>query len=78
MFKYLKNIGYVESKLSVDHISLLKKYIKNRSKKPKIGKCVAFPGHLPHFVEPNTSDKRIILSTNLEYFPKDEKYIKNV
>ena len=46
--------------------------------KPKIGKCVAFPGHLPHFVEPNTSDKRIILSTNLEYFPKDEKYIKNV
>ena len=46
--------------------------------KPKIGRCVAFPGHLPHFVEPNPSDKRIILSTNLEYFPKDEKCLKNV
>ena len=35
--------------------------------KPKIGGCVAFPGHIPHFVEPNTSDRRIILSSNLEY-----------
>ena len=35
MFKYFTNIGYLESKLSVNHTSLLKKYIKNRSKKPK-------------------------------------------
>ena len=35
MFKYFKNIGYLESKLSVNHMSLLKKYIKNRSKKHK-------------------------------------------
>ena len=39
--------------------------------KPKIGGCVAFPGHLPHYVEPNYSDKRITLSTNLEYFQKN-------
>jgi len=35
--------------------------------KPKIGGCVSFPGHMPHFVEPNISDKRIILSSNLEF-----------
>ena len=35
--------------------------------KPKIGGCVAFPGHIPHFVEPNKTDKRIILSSILEY-----------
>ena len=35
--------------------------------KPKDGGCVAFPGHIPHFVEPNPSDNRLILSTNLEF-----------
>ena len=34
---------------------------------PKDGGCVAFPGHIPHFVEPNPSDNRLILSTNLEF-----------
>ena len=44
--------------------------------KPKIGGCVAFPGYMPHFVEPNTSDKRIALSSNLEYFKKGGKHAK--
>ena len=35
--------------------------------KPEIGRCVAFPGYIPHFVEPNKSDRRIIMSTNLEF-----------
>tara|TARA_R110000824_G_scaffold251400_1_gene440068 strand:- start:118 stop:666 length:549 start_codon:yes stop_codon:yes gene_type:complete len=35
--------------------------------KPTVGGCVAFPGYLPHFVEPNKSNKRIILSCNVEF-----------
>ena len=47
---------------------------KRVSIKPKIGGCVAFPGYMPHFVEPNSSDKRIALSSNLEYFKKGGNY----
>jgi len=35
--------------------------------KPTIGGCVGFPGHLPHYVEPSHSDKRVILSSNVEF-----------
>lgn len=35
--------------------------------KPKTFLAVAFPGHLPHFVEPNKDDKRIVLSCNVEF-----------
>ena len=35
--------------------------------KPKTFLAVAFPGHLPHFVEPNKDDKRIVLSCNIEF-----------
>tara|TARA_R100001143_G_scaffold5764_1_gene8465 strand:- start:194 stop:742 length:549 start_codon:yes stop_codon:yes gene_type:complete len=35
--------------------------------KPTVGGCVGFPGHLPHFVEPNRSSRRIILSSNVEF-----------
>ena len=35
--------------------------------KPSVGGCVAFPGHIPHYVEPNRSDKRIVLSSNVEF-----------
>ena len=38
--------------------------------KPKIGGCVAFPGYVPHCVEPNISDKRIVLSSNLAFSKK--------
>jgi hypothetical protein len=34
---------------------------------PTVGKCVAFPGHIPHFVEPNKSNQRTILSCNVDY-----------
>ena len=40
--------------------------------KPEIGRCVAFPGYIPHFVEPNKSDRRIIMSTNLEFLKGGE------
>ncbi len=46
---------------------------KRVSIKPKIGGCVAFPGYMPHFVEPNISDRRIVLSSNLEFFKKGGK-----
>ena len=45
-------------------------YINNNKRvyiKPKTGLCVAFPGYLPHFVEPNKSENRIILSANVQY-----------
>ena len=35
--------------------------------KPIVGGCVAFPGHFPHYVEPNRSGKRVILSSNVEF-----------
>tara|TARA_R110000824_G_scaffold14799_4_gene62670 strand:+ start:1854 stop:2402 length:549 start_codon:yes stop_codon:yes gene_type:complete len=34
---------------------------------PTVGGCVAFPGYIPHFVEPNKSSKRIILSCNVDF-----------
>ena len=45
-------------------------YIDSNSRitiKPMIGRCVAFPGHVPHYVEPNHSGKRIVLSSNVEF-----------
>jgi len=42
--------------------------------KPKIGGCVAFPGYVPHFVEPNISDKRVVLSSNLAFSKEGGKY----
>ena len=46
-------------------------YIDERKRvaiKPKIGGCVAFPGYVPHFVEPNINNKRVVLSSNLQFY----------
>ena len=51
-------------------------YVNNGNRttiKPEIGKCVAFPGYLPHFVEPNKEKRRTILSSNLQFYRKGKQ-----
>ena len=38
---------------------------------PKVGRCVLFPGAVPHEAMPNHDDKRIIVSGNIVYFDKE-------
>jgi hypothetical protein len=39
---------------------------------PKKGRCVLFPGAMPHEALPNQDDKRLIVSGNIFYFDRDK------
>ena len=39
---------------------------------PKIGRCVLFPGAMPHEAMPNNDDRRMIVSGNIIYFDKEK------
>jgi len=71
--KFWNFIFYIECRKNSSNTIILEPgypYIDNTtpiSIKPTVGGCVAFPGHIPHFVEPNKSNKRIILSCNVEF-----------
>lgn len=54
------NVGYPY----VDHT--------NFKIEPKIGRCVLFPGSMPHEAMPNRDDRRMIVSGNIVYFDKEK------
>ena len=39
---------------------------------PKPGRCVLFPGAMPHEAMPNTDDRRLIVSGNIQYYDAGE------
>jgi len=43
----------------------------NYKVEPKIGRCVLFPGAMPHEAMPNHDDRRMIVSGNIVYFDKE-------
>jgi hypothetical protein len=54
------NVGYPY----VDHT--------NFKVQPKIGRCVLFPGSMPHEAMPNRDERRMIVSGNIVYFEKQK------
>ena len=40
--------------------------------KPKVGRCVLFPGSVPHEAQANKDEKRIIVSGNITFLRKDQ------